>query len=86
MAQARIYEGTPEQLAKHLSRLSHSTKYKMTVTPDPNSVTPANEEALTMLRDIAQMKKNMKQTEGTETDQLLRKARDGAMYGAGRTD
>ena len=34
MAQVQVYEGTPEQLVKQLSKLSSTGKYKMTVTPE----------------------------------------------------
>ncbi len=85
MLQAQIYEGTPEQLVKHLSRLPNTSKYKMTVTSEePNAASP-NEQALTMLRDIASMKESMKETNGMETDRLLRMARTGAIYGADPT-
>jgi hypothetical protein len=53
----------------------------MTVTPDEALAVKPNEQALTMLRDIARMKENMGNTDGSETDRLLRAARAGAMYG-----
>ena len=34
MAQAQVYEGTPEQLVKQLSKLPNTRKYKITVTPE----------------------------------------------------
>lgn len=78
---ALVYEGTREQLVEHLSRLPHGNKYKMTVTPEqPNLIAP-NEQALAMLRDIALMKEHMKETDGLETDRLLREAIAGAMCG-----
>ena len=33
MTQAQVYEGTPEQLVKQLSKLTRTAKYKMTLTP-----------------------------------------------------
>ena len=80
MAQAQIYAGTPEQLAKYLTRLPTTQKYKMTVTVEEIPAVAANEGALAMLRDIARMKEGMNETDGTETDRLLREARAGAMY------
>jgi hypothetical protein len=82
MVQAQVFEGTPEQLVKHLNRLPNTYKYIMTVTPDEANTIAPNEQALSMLRDIARMKENMKETDGTETDRLLREARAGAMFGA----
>lgn len=32
MTQAQVFEGTPDQLAKHLSRLPRTKKYKMTLS------------------------------------------------------
>ncbi|MCW3094936.1 MAG: hypothetical protein JWL77_554 [Chthonomonadaceae bacterium] len=86
MAQAQVYEGTPEQLVKYLNRLPNTNKYKMTVTPEEATTTAPNVQALSMLRDIARMKENMKETDGSETDRLLREARAGAMYGADPTE
>ena len=54
----------------------------MTVASEETTAIAPNELALTMLRDIAGMKENMKETDGSETDRLLRAARAGAMYGA----
>ena len=86
MAQPHVYQGTPEQLIKHLDRLPHTNKYKMMVTPEEASPIAPNEQALAMLRDIARMKENMKASDGSETDRLLRQARAGAMYGANPTE
>lgn len=34
MAQAQVYEGTPEQLARQLRQLPNTQKYRMTVVPE----------------------------------------------------
>ena len=34
MVQTLIYEGTPEQLAKQLSKLPDDRKYRITITPE----------------------------------------------------
>ncbi len=48
----------------------------------PVGVTPnSNEEALATLRDIAKLKEGMPETDGTQTDRMLRAGRAGAMYG-----
>lgn len=86
MAQPQVYEGTPEQLVKHLNRLPTTNKYKMTVTQEEAIAIAPNGQALAMLHDIARMKETMKETDGSETDRLLREARAGAMYGADPTE
>ena len=42
-----------------------------------------NESALETLRILAEMKKDMRETDGTQTDRMIREARAGAMYGVG---
>jgi hypothetical protein len=76
MAHQLVYEGTPEQLVKHLNRLPTANRYKMTVTSEETTAAP-NERALAMLRDIARMKATMQETDGSATDRLLREARAG---------
>ncbi len=86
MAQAQTYAGTPEQLAKRLNRLPATQKYKMTLTAEETTAVAANEEALAMLRDLARMKEGMQETDGTDTDRLLREGRAGAMYDHSSSD
>ncbi len=81
MVQAQTFEGTPEQLATLLRRLPSTQRYRITVTPEENAPVAPNEQALAMLRDIARMKEGMQETDGAETDRLLREARAGVMYG-----
>ncbi len=40
-----------------------------------------NEAALAALRDIAEWKKEMPETDGSQTEEQIRKGRAGAMYG-----
>jgi len=40
-----------------------------------------NEKALAALRDIAEMKKGMQESDGSQTERIIREGRDGAMYG-----
>ncbi|HET6386285.1 MAG TPA: hypothetical protein VFJ58_23075 [Armatimonadota bacterium] len=85
MARAQVYEGTPEQLVEYLNRLPNKNKYKMVVIPEEAISIAPNEQALSMLSDIARMKENMKESDGSETDRLLREGRTGARYGADPT-
>lgn len=43
-----------------------------------------NEKALAALRDIAALKAGMPETDGSQTDQMLRKGRTGVMYDRAR--
>ena len=47
----------------------------------PMTASAPNEKALAALRDIAEIKKGMPETDGSQTDQMLREGRAGAMYG-----
>ncbi len=42
---------------------------------------PPNEQALAMLRDLIKLQEGMKETDGSQTDRLLREARAGGLYG-----
>ncbi len=44
------------------------------------SVKP-NERLLAVLRDIAELTKDMPETDGSRTDRIIREGREGAMYG-----
>lgn len=47
MAQVKVYEGTPEQLVKQLSKLPKTRKYKMTVTPEEPAATEKQSQMIT---------------------------------------
>jgi hypothetical protein len=47
MAQAQVYEGTPEQLVKQLSKLPKTRKYKITVTPEESEATETQPQMIT---------------------------------------
>ena len=48
--------------------------------PPVGAMPPPNEEALATLRDIAKLKEGMPETDGSQTDQMLRTGRAGAMF------
>ena len=48
-------------------------------TPFPETAGTSSEDALAMLRDLAQMKEGMRESDSTETDRLLHEARTGTM-------
>ena len=43
-------------------------------------ISKSNEEALATLRDIAKLKEGMPESDGSQTDQMLRDGRTGAMF------
>ena len=47
MAHAEVYEGTPDQLVKQLSKLPKSQKYKVIVTPEEPEVTAKQPKMIT---------------------------------------
>jgi len=49
--------------------------------PAAAEVTRPNEKALATLRDVAKLKEGMPETDGSQTDQMIRAGRAGAMYG-----
>jgi len=71
-AAAREQGANPTEVLKTLMR-QHLPQ--VGVTPKPN------EEALATLRDIAKLKEGMPETDGSQTDQMIRAGRAGAMYG-----
>ena len=47
MAQAQVYEGTPEQLVKQFSKLPKTRKYKVTVISDEAETTEKQPKMIT---------------------------------------
>ena len=79
-----ILEGTWEEVTLHAPELM-GRRVRVTVledTPLPEGVSaPPNEGMLAALRFIEQHQANRKETSGADTPELIRKARDGEMYG-----
>ena len=65
------------------ARLEPSQKLQIQIDQDASlpQQTGPNEKALGALREIARRQKGRRYTDGSHTDQLLRKGRAGAMYG-----
>ena len=51
-----------------------------------NMAPPPNEALLAMLRDLDVMKKNMPESDPSRTNQFIREARNGVIYGDGGVD
>ena len=52
--------------------------------PPVREASVPNEKALATLRDIAKLKEAMPETDGSQTEQMLREGRAGAMYDRNR--
>ena len=83
--QSQVLEGQWEDIVSRNSAQLAGRKVRITIEPDQGeSVAPTfppNEQALAMLRDLARLQEGMKETDGSQTDQLLREARAGGVYG-----
>jgi hypothetical protein len=83
MAQPQILEGTWEEiLARNAAQLA-GRKVKVYIEDEDEQDTPAfppNEKALAALRQIAKMKAGMRDTDGSQTDRIIREGRAGGMY------
>lgn len=70
-AAARERGAAPVEILKRLMR-EHLPPVREAPVP--------NEQALATLRDIAKLKEGMPETDGSQTDQMLREGRAGAIY------
>jgi len=86
-----VLEGTWEEIAAHAEELA-GKRLKVIVDVDapeaveppnvgPPNVGPPNKQMLDILRDIAERQKGRRYTSGEDTQELIRQARDGGMYG-----
>ena len=88
---AKVLEGTWEEIAAHADELA-GKRLRVIVETDapeavespnvgPPNVGPPNEQMLGILRDIAERQKGRRYTSGEDTQELIRQARNGGMYG-----
>ncbi len=89
MAQPKEYVGTGEELSEVLKQMPKQP-FRLTLLSEEEASTklseqkPAptpNQKALAALRQIAENQKDRPYSDGSDTQQLIREARDGAMYG-----
>jgi alkylation response protein AidB-like acyl-CoA dehydrogenase len=73
----QVLEGTWEEIAQHAGELA-GKRVRLTVVEDAPA---ANEAALQVMEQVAQLQSSMRYTSGADTQRLLREARSGAMYG-----
>ena len=87
----QVLEGTWEEIAARADELA-GKRLRVIVETDapeaveslnvgPPNVGPPNEQMLGILRDIAERQKGRHYTSGEDTQELIRQARNGGMYG-----
>jgi hypothetical protein len=76
---AQTIEGIWEDVAKRAEELK-GRRVRVTVFADENAPQP-NEKALLIMQKVAEKQKEMRYTSGTETQAILRNARNGEMFG-----
>lgn len=85
MIQPQILEGRWEEIISRNGAQLAGRKVRVYIEPDEPDVEyvtfPANEQALEMIRDLVKLQEGMQETDGSQTERLLREARDGGMYG-----
>lgn len=90
MTQPQVLEGQWEEILSRNSAQLAGRRVKVYIEPDQaEPVPPAfppNEQALAMLRDLVKLQEGMKETDGSQTDRLLREARAGGLYGLKPTE
>lgn len=89
MTQLQVLEGQWEEILARNSDQLAGRWVKIYIEPDETAPVPSsfppNEQALAMLRDLEKLQEGMKETDGSQTDRLLREARMGRMYGLNST-
>lgn len=80
-----VLEGTWEEIAQHAEELT-GKRVRLTVLEESCEELRAvgsqpNEAMLQVIAQVAQLQAGMRYTSGADTQQLLREARVGAMYG-----
>ncbi len=87
MAQ-QVLEGTWEEIAAHAGELAGKRLTVIVETDAPEEATmniavigPPNEGMLSALREIEERQKGRRFTSGKDTQEMIRQARNGGMYG-----
>ena len=77
----QVLEGTWEEITKHAKSLV-GKKVRVTVIEDePQAKAKPNEAMLEALRKIKERNKNMRETGGESSVDIIRRARSGEMFG-----
>jgi hypothetical protein len=89
MAQPQILEGIWEEILTHNAAqlAGRMVKIYFDAEDERDAPTfPPNEKALAALRQIAKMKEGMRETDGSQTDRIIREGRAGGMYSDDATE
>ena len=88
MMATQTLEGTWEEIAAHADELAdkhlkviYEVEGAEAVNVGPPNVGPPNEKMLNVLREIEEHQKGMRYTSSEDTQNLIRQARNGGMYG-----
>ena len=77
----QVLEGTWEEITKHAKSLV-GRKVRVTILDDEPAAKPKpNEKALAVIRKVAERQKNMRETGGESSVDIIRRARAGEMFG-----
>lgn len=76
---AQVLEGTWEEITKHAESLV-GKKLRVTILDDEPTVKP-NEKALAVIQKVAERQKNMRETGGESSVDIIRRGRAGEMFG-----
>ncbi len=74
-----VLEGTWEEIAKHATEFS-GRRLRVTVLSEERKPQP-NQKALEIMQRVKELQKGMRFTDGSQTQEMLRAARNGGMFG-----
>ncbi len=79
--ETQVLEGTWEEITRQASRFA-GRKVRVTILEDePTEKPKPNEKALAAIRKVAERQKNMRETGGESSVDIIRRGRAGEMYG-----
>ena len=74
-----VLEGTWEEIVKHASEFS-GRRLRVTILSEDQQSQP-NLKMLEIMKKVKEKQKDMRFTDGSKTQEMLRAARDGGMFG-----
>lgn len=74
-----VIEGTWDEIVKHAADFS-GRRLRVTILSDQQKPQP-NRKMLEIMEKVKEKQKNMRFTDGSKTQKILREARGGAMFG-----
>jgi hypothetical protein len=73
-----VLEGTWEEIAEHAPEFT-GRRLRVTVLEEPKPQT--NQKALEIMKKVKELQKGMRLTDGSKSQEMLRAARNGGMFG-----